>query len=315
MWQAEDIVIISDLHLAPERDKGLFQADKELAAFLGWVLKEVRRGVVILNGDILDFLVTSDEESAEDTFNLTKIAGRTKRVIEMHTEVFRGLAELAQSPDHDLWMIGGNHDPEIALPAVRWEIEKRLSPARSTPSVRWLLNGEGVMFRVGEAVILVEHGDIYDSWNRIDHEALRRELMLASRGLAPSKTYRPPPGSRLIVNHLSELRQKYLWVDMLKPERETVIPLLYAFADTKQKYRLRGAVRELIQVGRRSILRRTRRNPASLYRTGLENERRLFGRWAADLERNVARSPWRKRAVDNEIEDFIPKLRQVSIEW
>ena len=60
MWDVEELFVLSDLHLASERNSGLFRSDVELADCLRWILKETRDSVTILAGDVLDFLTPQD---------------------------------------------------------------------------------------------------------------------------------------------------------------------------------------------------------------------------------------------------------------
>ncbi|HEY4593723.1 MAG TPA: hypothetical protein VIJ61_15010, partial [Thermoanaerobaculia bacterium] len=62
MLPAEDILVLSDLHMAPERGSGLFQADETLASFLGWIMEQDSPlTYVVVAGDLLDFLVPQEK--------------------------------------------------------------------------------------------------------------------------------------------------------------------------------------------------------------------------------------------------------------
>jgi hypothetical protein len=178
--------------------------------------------------------------------------------------------------------------------------------------------GEAAPVRVGEIRVLVEHGDIYDPWNRIDHDGLRRAVMRLSRGLDAEGLYAPPPGSKLIVERLSELRHRYPWVDLLKPERPAVVPLLYAFSDARQKFKLRGVIRELCQAGTRTLVGEVRRavRPESLYRAAgqVEDRRMRFLDWAGALDDETARGILSRDQEGEQLDKLIPTLRRVATE-
>lgn len=231
MWKVDDLFVLSDLHLAAERNVGLFRSDAELADCLRWILKETR-GVVVLNGDVLDFLVPYDGSPVAD---FTTLGDRTRAIIECHPEVFDTLSELARSPWHRLVFMGGNHDPELAFPAVQETIERRAGADIIKQRISWMVHGEGFRLRVGNAVVLVEHGHILDPWNRINYATLQGALSFASRNLSDLSDYCPPPGTRLALEVVNELRDSYRWVDSLKPETEAVLPLLWHFATGKQR--------------------------------------------------------------------------------
>ncbi len=230
MWSAEEIIVISDLHLAAERDNGLFQADERLAEFLRWIHTHLSHCHLFLNGDVFDFLV-GKQQVAE--INLEDAAIEGGAIIDNHKEVFEALSLIANSEEHKLTILGGNHDPEIALPTVQEKIEQSLKPPASHPTklscshfpIRWLTNGEGAAFKFGEAKVLIEHGDQYDSWNWTDHEALRRVICLASRNVSYQKVYQPPPGSRLVLNRLNHIRDQFPWLQTLQPLSPVIIPL------------------------------------------------------------------------------------------
>src|SRR5437588_6025841 len=155
MLLADEIVVVSDLHLAAENGRGLFQADDELADFLRWVLGNFSSCHVILNGDVFDFLVSKRQETA---INLEDAATEAASIIDNHKKVFEALSLIANSDSHDLIILGGNHDPETSLPTVQEQIERSLSSSDPHDTkarcahfpIRWLTNGEGALLQVGE---------------------------------------------------------------------------------------------------------------------------------------------------------------------
>src|SRR5438045_1354393 len=147
MWSAEEIIVISDLHLAAERGRGLSQADEQLAKFLRWIRTRFSHCHLLLNGDVFDFLVGKQQEAA---INLDDAATEAASIVDNHKEVFEALSLIANSEEHELTILGGNHDPETALPTVQEKIEQSLKPSDShSPKlpcshfpIHWLTNGE-----------------------------------------------------------------------------------------------------------------------------------------------------------------------------
>jgi UDP-2,3-diacylglucosamine pyrophosphatase LpxH len=243
MLRADEIIVISDLHLAPERGTGLFQADQELAGFLRWLARPAARRIhVVVAGDLLDYLVPETQGERVEIFNPENAPRRARSIIDHHPEVFDALSEVAQSPDHRLLILGGNHDPEIILPDVQQVIEERLATAASQRPPQWLVNGEAARFSLGAARISIEHGDLFDDWNRIDRDKLRRALGRITRGFPREHGFQAPPGSQLVVDFVNELRPRFPWVDYLKPEREAVIPILNQFLPLHRRIDLRRAL-------------------------------------------------------------------------
>lgn len=271
MWDIDELFVLSDLHLAAERDAGLFRADAELADCLRWILKETHDTMTVLAGDVLDFLVVHDGQSETD---FATLGDRTRGILEHHEEVFEAIAALIRSPRHRLVIMGGNHDPELIFPSVQEAIERRLGIDGVGRTVRWLVQGEALRVRVGGAVVLVEHGNVLDPWNRINYAALQTALSLASRNLSNVSGYQPPPGSRLVLEVANELRGSYRWVDFLKPETEAVLPLLWHFASWKQKKLLSYLADDYLSMKAVAVVQKTGnwRSPDRLYKGEHEME-------------------------------------------
>ncbi len=245
--EATNIVVVSDLHLAPERGRGLFQADRELADFFDWLAREIDPPlVVVIAGDLLDFLVPAHEGEAVSTFDPAGAPTRLRTILEHHEEIFDSLCHLASLPDVRLVILAGNHDAELALPEVQHQIENRLRSNGRIAPIRWLVYGEAIRYQVGSARVCIEHGDLFDDWNRIDHEKLRLAVSRLSRGVE-THGFAAPPGSRLVVDFITPLRARHPWIDWLKPEREAVVPILHHFLPAREKTRLRKALKPWMQ--------------------------------------------------------------------
>lgn len=242
MWEVGNLVVISDLHLGPQQGKGLFQADAELAAFLGWVVGQEPTPCLVINGDFLDFLAPKDLTERVRGFDPTSAAERATLILRVHSQVVEALAAFAAETTEPLVVLGGNHDPELVLPAVQQVIARALGRDGREARVRWLVHGEAARFRVGDTEVMVEHGDLFDDWNRIDQDGLRRALSRLSRGFIAEHGFSLPPGSRLVVDFTADLHEEYPWIDFLKPEREAVVPILHHFLPLARRAGLLRAV-------------------------------------------------------------------------
>jgi UDP-2,3-diacylglucosamine pyrophosphatase LpxH len=223
----QTIYVISDLHLggeAPSDQSPGFQICGEasqslLGDFLEWVAAQRRADNdvhLVVNGDSVDFLAekpfaafTADENVAAR--KLQAIFDRTRAVWDGFQKVVRSGAQVT--------ITLGNHDLELTLPKPRTLLRDTLGPGR----VDFLFDNEAL--RVGN--VLIEHGNRYDGWNAVNHDSLRRLRSTISRGENP-ENFPPPPGSRLVVEVMNDLKQKYRFIDLLKPEQESVVPLLVA---------------------------------------------------------------------------------------
>lgn len=238
------LFVISDLHLGgrPHTDAGpmgsqICHSYTELTAFIDWVRNQANAPSsveLVLNGDIVDFLMEDDHGEGNPASpwlpdqklvieKLKSIIMRTRE--EGNYGPFDAMAALLNDGQH-LTFILGNHDIELSLPAVRHFLEEQL--------------GGGVRFRFiydGEAYVrgdlLIEHGNRYDSWNIIDHSALREARSLMSRGMGARinqspEAFVPPPGSFMVINVINKIKSSYRFVDLLKPESAAVLPILLA---------------------------------------------------------------------------------------
>jgi UDP-2,3-diacylglucosamine pyrophosphatase LpxH len=311
MWNVEELFVLSDLHLAAERNAGLFQSDAELADCLRWILTETRDSVTVLAGDILDFLVFNDGNPKTD---FALLGDRTNAIIRHHPEVFEALTMLTQSSRHRLVILGGNHDPEMVFPAVQEAIERRLGIDFINPALRWLVRGEALSLRVGNAIVLIEHGNVLDPWNRINYTTLQSAVSLASRNLSNVSDYQLPPGSRLVLEVVCELRGSYPWIDCLKPETEASLPLIWHFGSLKQKKLIFNLADDYLSMKAFALNKKisNSRNPERLYRGEKEAETsprdKAFKEWVGTIyeQQRLSLSNNKK---DNRI---IEKLRSVS---
>ena len=236
------VYVISDLHLggAPpahpgERGFQLCTQVDALAAFIDQLAAQPvcpdDRVELVINGDFVDFLaeegpvavaggtpwspIKDDPKLARQL--LLDIAGRNQ-------SVFAALAAL-QRRGHTLTLVLGNHDVELAFPAVRAALATLLGVPPSG-ALRFFHDGEA--YRVGDA--LIEHGNRYDSFNVVDYDALRRVCALQSRGQAvPEELRLPAPvGSQLVAELMNPIKRDYPFIDLLKPESTAAVPLLLA---------------------------------------------------------------------------------------
>jgi UDP-2,3-diacylglucosamine pyrophosphatase LpxH len=321
MLTANDVIVLSDVHLAKKKGgtgQELFQADEALERFLTWTLRNTRNTLVVLNGDIFDFLVVPEGyqyKLAVEGFG--HLQERTDAIIKDHPGVFNSLAKLTQSRHHQLAFTGGNHDPELAFPVVQQAIEKRLaSPGCSNEiPVRWLVHGEALSVHVGEARVLVEHGDVLDEWNRINRDALRSAVGLASRGILENHKYTTPPGTEIVVKYIDRLRKNYPWVEMLKPETEAVPWLLLHIIPLNELDEYVGVIERKVKVtgsGYLTDIRETYFDEAARYRAvspralarGVLSVRDSFGNMVNELRRKEIRLLTKKA--------LIKKLRRIA---
>ena len=221
----KSIFVISDLHLggAPARDgKPSFQmcspvGQARLAEFVRYVADQRSAGReihLVLNGDIVDFLAEKEFSS----FTIDDEAARQKLDhIFANTKDFWDTVASYVETGSRLTLLLGNHDAELSLPLTRRLLLERIGRGQIT----FLYDNEAFV----EGPVLIEHGNRYDGWNVISHDALREIRSALSRREKPI-LYNGPAGSQVVFKIMNRLKAKYPFVDLLKPETAAVFPLL-----------------------------------------------------------------------------------------
>lgn len=249
---ARELFVISDLHLGgtvgqsmcaragahegqecdePDRERG-FRLNTHVTALATFITQVAERdhrtaqAELVINGDFCDFLAEIKDDGIPRPFiaDPDEALAAFDAIAERDSEVFDALRELV-ARGHRLTLMLGNHDVELALPAVRTRLRNRLGIGASS-SFEFIYDNEAYV--VGD--VIIEHGNRYDGWNTIAHDALRRIRSWQSRRLAPVERVNvtPPPGSVLVAQIINEVKARYAFVDLLKPEGAATLPILLA---------------------------------------------------------------------------------------
>jgi UDP-2,3-diacylglucosamine pyrophosphatase LpxH len=208
---------------------------------------------LVIAGDFVDFLAEDGPLPGEWAPLIDDPAAAVTALRQMINErarglgpVFSALAEVVAA-GHVVTLLLGNHDIELAYPDVRRELLRALG-VRPGRGVQFIHDNEA--YRVADA--LIEHGNRYDLFNQVDHDRLRRRRSLQSRGqhTAREDGFTPPIGSRLVAEVMNPIKARYGFVDLLKPETDSVLPLLLALEPS-----LRGALSRLVRTLAPAIMR------------------------------------------------------------
>ncbi|TKD08434.1 metallophosphoesterase [Polyangium fumosum] len=217
------VIVISDLHIGGAEHPMLGHPEhlvdflEQLAAYVPAQGEEVE---LVINGDFVDFL--AEKPYAGFTASESEVVEKLTAIRSRLPEVFSKLAFCANRLSRFTILLG-NHDVELAFPRVR----ESLLRALGTEPHRCLFVCNNETYRVGE--LLIEHGNRYDPWNAIDYDGLRELVSCASRGEVPPKPLSICPGSRLVEEVMNPLKERYHFVDLLKPEDKIVTLMLLAF--------------------------------------------------------------------------------------
>lgn len=213
------IFIISDLHLG---GKPGFQicspaGQQRLAQFIRWAKEQhttEHTVQLVIAGDIVDFLAEEDFQAftADDVLASQKL----ENIFKNFAGVWEALREFVAS-GAELTMMVGNHDIELSLPGPHRLLREKLGQGR----VDFIFDNQA--FVAGP--VIIEHGNRYDMWNVVPHDELRQVRSALSRREQPPPLT-PIPGSQLVCQVMNQLKQKYHFIDLLKPETQAALPLM-----------------------------------------------------------------------------------------
>ena len=236
MKRKREVYVISDLHIGGaypesaslgERGFRICTRVRELTAFIGALAAKPAAGArveLVINGDFIDFLAerrTPPLEWSPFLHDPGTAVGKLREIVARDRALFDALGRLLAC-GHDLTLLLGNHDVELAIPQVRGELADALASER----FRFLYDGEAYV--IGDA--LIEHGNRYDPFNVIDHDLLRKfRSLLSRRQPVPAEyAFEAPAGSWMVADVMNPIKERYSFVDLLKPEVEATVPLLLA---------------------------------------------------------------------------------------
>jgi UDP-2,3-diacylglucosamine pyrophosphatase LpxH len=236
---ARQVFVISDLHIGgvyphsddpQERGFRINTQVPQLTAFVT-ALADKQPGEpaieLVINGDFVDFLAESDSSSAgwqPFVQDPQAAARKLEAIVERDRALFAALGRLL-SRGHRLTVTLGNHDIELALPTVRKRLME-LMGVEGHHQFHFVYDGEAYV--IGD--VLIEHGNRYDMFNVVDHDALRRFRSLLSRNQAvpAEQQFNPPTGSHIVASIMNPVKTSYPFIDLLKPETGAAMPILLA---------------------------------------------------------------------------------------
>ncbi|MGB1204708.1 MAG: metallophosphoesterase [Chitinophagales bacterium] len=242
----KEIYIISDLHIggaAPINDEirgfQIATHTKELAIFIHKIaIRNDAEIELIINGDMVDFLAEKKSTATPQTplqfafddftYDANEAIKKLKKIVEREAHVFSALKKLLAN-GHALTLLLGNHDVELALPKVRKYLENVLEAKGK--KYQFLHDGEAYI--VGNGKVLIEHGNRYDEWNDVDYDDLLKLRTLQSLNQKlnlneAQKIFGSPRGSKFVQQIMNPIKDRYRFIDLIKPENETLIPLMLA---------------------------------------------------------------------------------------
>jgi UDP-2,3-diacylglucosamine pyrophosphatase LpxH len=227
--QFDELHVVSDLHMGGRPGFQVMREGKRLAGFVDWVGRQRPDGRValLLNGDVIDSL-------AEDTGGYVATSGALtmlRRIFDDNAfkPVWDALAGFVKKPQRTLVIIIGNHDIELAFPPVQRAIVGRLAgdDFAARARIEFSTTGAGYPCAVGNARVFCTHGNEVDPWNYNRYEELSKAArrLNAGRTLEPSE-WQPNAGTQMVKDVMNEVKRKYAWIDLLKPEAQAAVGVL-----------------------------------------------------------------------------------------
>lgn len=229
----DELHIISDLHMGGQPGFQILKEGSRLASFIRWVGRQRPDGQVglVLNGDVIDSLA----EEIGGYLAADSAGTMMSRIFndQSFIPIWDALSEFVSTTGRLLVIIMGNHDIELSFPAVQRMMENRLAGSDTSARGRIIFSTEGAGYSclVGQKRVFCTHGNEKDSWNCIDFSALFDLARHQNAGIpfSPS-SWHPNAGTRLVKDIMNEIKHKYAWIDLLKPETKATVGVLVVLA-------------------------------------------------------------------------------------
>jgi UDP-2,3-diacylglucosamine pyrophosphatase LpxH len=270
MTHARTVYVISDLHLGGDPDFRMMTEPHALADFIHTIADVHPCGQceLVINGDFVDFLAQNHGTAAAPSWRPFSYDPQQARASfeaiasGEDAPVFDALAALLQRGQR-LTILPGNHDIELCTPAVREALRERIG-ALSQPNFQ--LHHDGEAYVIGD--VLIEHGNRYDDYNAVDHEALHqlrvKQTLRQTEGIPP---FDPPVGSKFVAAVMNPIKAQLGFIDLLKPEGPALVAVLLAIAPEQQRPAIDSLVEMMLEhrKQRRQAVQSARDEP--VYRT------------------------------------------------
>jgi UDP-2,3-diacylglucosamine pyrophosphatase LpxH len=222
--------VVSDLHLGAGGDDPLEDFDDD-AVLVDWVGERAGpRSTIVLNGDIIDFLqieVPSPGDPLPDDYlwdEATSVA-KLRRCAEGHAGVFEALGGFVAAGG-SLRVTVGNHDLDLAWPAVQAELHSLLGAAEGSVAF-------GLEHRLFETVH-VEHGHRFTPENRPrDFDSFHH----VRPGSASDQVLECSWGSRFVIDEINPLERELPYLDNVKPVLKVAYHLIMGDALKGRRFR------------------------------------------------------------------------------
>lgn len=225
----EEIHVISDIHMGGKPGFQILRETGRLANYIRWVAAQRPgdRVALVLNGDLIDTLA----EDVAGYVAVEEAEAVVKRIMQdaSFAPVWDALRDFVHADRRTLVIVIGNHDIETSFPNVQRLMTERLSGGddKARSRIEFSTSGAGYGCLVGNSRIFCTHGNEVDPWNFNRYEDLSRVARRLNAGLSLNRDeWTPNAGTRLVKDVMNDVKKKYAWIDLLKPEDSAAIGTL-----------------------------------------------------------------------------------------
>jgi UDP-2,3-diacylglucosamine pyrophosphatase LpxH len=230
--------VISDLHLSSRKDHQIFKGAEELRLLIerlsseGVAAEQARRVGLVINGDFIDFLADPNATY----FDPANARDKLDAVVREFADVWQAFNQFVSRQGNELIIVLGNHDLELALSDVKRHLVDSIAKdnAAARGRIQLAMDGTGFAARVGDAGVMCVHGNEVDTFNIVDYERLRRIDRDLQLGWNVSE-WVPNAGTKLVIDIMNGIKSSLPFVDLLKPETEAVVPILFALEQASRE--------------------------------------------------------------------------------
>jgi len=209
--QNETVYIISDIEMGRGDITDDFSDDEKLIEFIKSIHSNAPEEEIslVLNGDIFDFLKMEYKRAYPRHITESISLWKLDEVIKAHPRVFKALKEFIQNRKHQIYFVIGNHDPDIAWPAVQSKLQSELNNQERINFSNWYQNKN----------LHAEHGNLEDTFFTTNPN----KPFNVYKG---EKILNLPWGSQACFSHLITLKKKF-------PKEEQYFPRHVAMKQNK----------------------------------------------------------------------------------
>jgi len=232
----DELWAISDIHMGGEKSKAkdfqIFCRGERLGNFIRYLIRQNPQDDValVLDGDVIDSLA-EDVVPGYTAVDLPTITAMMKHLYEDpgFEPVWSALHDFVHTEKRHLVIVIGNHDIELALTPVEASIRERLAAgdAKANGRITFSTHGGGFGCRVGGKRVFCTHGNEVDDWNIVDYNELGNldNAIRAGRRIDESR-WRPNAGTRMVIDLMNDVKARFPFVDLLKPEINPVLSIV-----------------------------------------------------------------------------------------